>query len=379
MEGIFSSLEPEVKNGFFTEYYESGFKKSDGEYYNDKKRGIFHIYKDTLGYLWETATYKNDKLNGPFSVYAKNGLQYKGSFENGKLVKYDFGNAANLFSSQNINDTKNNQVSENRPKLSDILSRNYRKYASEKFRSTSSTVTLSYEVDSDGVLGNVSVESGDSTEQSEMVLNSLKEYCLGRGKDQGAKITGTLSVTFPQMNVRWNYKIGSNYNSMLYFSIDTNAKSSAKKNSQVSLATDIVSEKPRFVRQSSMTYTNTGSGQSKMTSGDEYKIMDGNLVKVKPLSEYIKEAYAKTSMAKDSSVSGLVMLKFEVGESDKPQNIEVLWGNNKKLLDLVIKAVKKYPEWRGGGSVAKPIKRIYRVSVTFPAITVVSNSNLKTE
>lgn len=248
MEGIFSSLEPEVKNGFFTEYYESGFKKSDGEYYNDKKRGIFHIYKDTLGYLWETATYKNDKLNGPFSVYAKNGLQYKGSFENGKLVKYDFGNAANLFSSQNINDTKNNQVSENRPKLSDILSRNYRKYASEKFRSTSSTVTLSYEVDSDGVLGNVSVESGDSTEQSEMVLNSLKEYCLGRGKDQGAKITGTLSVTFPQMNVRWNYKIGSNYNSMLYFSIDTNAKSSAKKNSQVSLATDIVSEKPRFVR-----------------------------------------------------------------------------------------------------------------------------------
>jgi hypothetical protein len=44
MEGIYSSLEPEIRNGYFIWYYESGQKYAEGKYLHGKRDGIWTFW-----------------------------------------------------------------------------------------------------------------------------------------------------------------------------------------------------------------------------------------------------------------------------------------------------------------------------------------------
>src|SRR5687768_3489074 len=44
MEGIFSTLEPELRNGYFTWYFENGQKYAEGNYLHGKRDGIWTFW-----------------------------------------------------------------------------------------------------------------------------------------------------------------------------------------------------------------------------------------------------------------------------------------------------------------------------------------------
>ena len=100
MEGAYTSLEPEVKEGYFIFYFENGRKESEIMYKNNKRQGegkyyyksgalkkILQFNNDTIlkrkewyeeGAVYKMAEYKNGELNGKYYVF----------YPDGKLIRF---------------------------------------------------------------------------------------------------------------------------------------------------------------------------------------------------------------------------------------------------------------------------------------------------
>lgn len=67
MSGIYESLNPEIRNGYFIYYYPTHTKSDEGYYKNDKKEGMWKHYF-LSGILASEVPYKNGLKNG-YTVY----------------------------------------------------------------------------------------------------------------------------------------------------------------------------------------------------------------------------------------------------------------------------------------------------------------------
>jgi hypothetical protein len=73
MEGSFSSLSPDIKNGFFRYYFKSGHKRMEGEYHNTRRDGVFKTYDEATQRLILYEEFNDDIKNGKTIQYSSNG------------------------------------------------------------------------------------------------------------------------------------------------------------------------------------------------------------------------------------------------------------------------------------------------------------------
>ena len=83
MKGTYTSLTPEIKDGYFEWYHANGKLSQQGSFENGKHIGEHLLYYED-GSLYTNGNYQNDKLNGAYEVYYPSGkLLLKSSFSNG--------------------------------------------------------------------------------------------------------------------------------------------------------------------------------------------------------------------------------------------------------------------------------------------------------
>lgn len=82
MTGTYTTKEQDIKDGFFKYYDELGVLTEEGFYKNNLKEKIWKNYVN--GKLWLEIYYLNDKYNGSFTSFYRNGsVKRKDYFENG--------------------------------------------------------------------------------------------------------------------------------------------------------------------------------------------------------------------------------------------------------------------------------------------------------
>lgn len=83
MKGTYTSVTPEIQDGYFEWYHANGKLKHKGSYANGKYIGE-HLWYDNNGNLEAKENYKDGKLNGTYEEYYPNGkLMDKTTFVNG--------------------------------------------------------------------------------------------------------------------------------------------------------------------------------------------------------------------------------------------------------------------------------------------------------
>ena len=82
-----------LKEGKQSEFYESGNKKLESEFKNDRETGTWTVYFDN-GKISTTFSYLDGQLNGPVVINDDKGTKivegnYRGGKEDGKWIFYD--------------------------------------------------------------------------------------------------------------------------------------------------------------------------------------------------------------------------------------------------------------------------------------------------
>lgn len=72
----------EIGDGPYEDYFYNGTLKSQGEYKNGKKNGVFKYYDEWNGKIWKIETYENNLLHGKFETFL--GISESGYYNNGQ-------------------------------------------------------------------------------------------------------------------------------------------------------------------------------------------------------------------------------------------------------------------------------------------------------
>lgn len=85
MEGFLSSIENNIKEGYFKYYENSGCVSSEGSFKNNKEEGLWKYYTSCA--IWKSETYSNGDLNGEMKYFYKNGNEKRVElYESGDLI-----------------------------------------------------------------------------------------------------------------------------------------------------------------------------------------------------------------------------------------------------------------------------------------------------
>ena len=265
----------------------------------------------------------------------------------------------NFFTNSFFGLTSNGQ----RPSLSGTLKKNY-KLLPDSLKNIAGDVKVSYDLDSMAVAKNVSVERSDNAQLNSVVLSTVKEVYDSSHSNANFKKTAqcSLKVSFPGLMTTESlaYSDGTSTSNVEFINANASERSNSTTNDASNVFKSISDSLTRW-----QTYSKTFS--------PNYSSLNSSTI----LNTYFKGSYEQTKMASDNTSAGQVIVKFEVNEKGKPSHIELIWGKNEKLNNFVIKMVKKYKDWtpvvRGG----KAVPSIFRLSIHFPDVKVVSNSSPK--
>lgn len=84
---IVGHFENDINHGPIKTYYENGALNSEGEYDKGRPAGIWKIYTDPSGFEYMTGGYKDGLPHGEWTVYQGGNLNRTETYEGGKLVR----------------------------------------------------------------------------------------------------------------------------------------------------------------------------------------------------------------------------------------------------------------------------------------------------
>lgn len=114
----------------------------------------------------------------------------------------------------------------------------------------------------------------------------------------------------------------------------------------------------------------TAQNISDQTEDKIYASVDVNpepLGGINAFREYVSNELLKNMSHIKSNLQASLLIRFVVDEKGKMKNFEVLKDNSKSynLSELVIKIMKKYPDWKPGYMYGKAVKVYYNFPLKF--------------
>lgn len=334
--GPVSSLHPEIKNGFFITYYPSGEKYMESEYYNDKQRGTEKVYYPD-GKLLTTGEYKDGLLDGKAIKYEDDGSKVIKIFKAGVLVSTSVEPAPKAAPAQNSGNIFAGERSMAPDEFKERLKQQY-ELLPDSIRALKQTVSVSYELDSNGLMTNIQPSKHGNKVLSDLILQTAREIptnnSLARSAGSGMVTGYSIMVTFPDMFVATSMSMSS-------------------RSKPVNNSLDMFETKP------------AGSAD----------LFDFFAAGVDTFGTFLQHRFAKTAFAKDTKTVAEVSLTFELDKDGKAQNIKINKGSDKKRAAFVLNAMKEYPKWHldttyGGNNTSH-----HEITVNFPGCTSTINSS----
>ena len=335
MQGSYSSLDPDVKNGFFTYYFASGRKQEEGEYYNGKKRGPFRYYSSATGLLKSSIEYMNDKKNGSSIVYLNDGGEVRSYYRDNILISSRTVPAT----SKDKQDEATSDNARNPPGeqtiLADIIRKKFELHAPDSLRKKYYKVTASFEVDTEGTIYNIRPVFGGNRWLNNLVIQSIKE--LPDLKSYGKTANGftdavySFTVTFPQISI-------DKSTTMEY-------RSAAKNN-------------------------NAAPSEFIDFSNDFFKSFKNNNTSFPEQLKKNVKLYLSDSM---QQVAWTVRVSYDLDSTGRAENITAGQGDIKQLTDVVVQSIKEV--YVSGNT--KHSRSKNTLTVAFPSLSISEQSTLE--
>jgi len=339
MTGTLSSVSPDVKNGFFTTYYPSGEKYVECEYYNDKQRGTEKIY-DTKGKLKISSEYKDGKKDGRSVRYEEDGSTVTNIYEAGVLRRTSADPAHQATSKEIASSLFGGDESIDMEQFKERLKQKYENLP-DSIKQLRQTVSISYELDSIGLMTNIQPSKRGHKALSDLMLQTAREIPTNRSmalKVGSNMVTGySIMVTFPDMYVATSMSMSS-------------------RSKPVNNSLDMFETKP-------------------MGSADPFSFF---MSSADTFGIFLQHRFEKTAFAKDDKTVAEVSLTFELDKDGKTKDIKLDKRSDKKRGAFVVKMIKEYPKWIAKTSDGKNTETHYEVTVNFPGCTSTINSSSTT-
>ena len=296
MQGIFTSLRPEIKNGFFIYYFKSGHKRMEGDYYYNKRRGVFKTYDDSTGIVLIDAEYKDDMRNGRYIEHDIGRIKTtKSIYKSDSLIQKEVDFTFPLSDSiKGGNSKKGITSADDNKAFKEILEYKFEYLKSrDSFLYVPTVITMKFKIDSNGRPLNIKHLQGGNSTQQDIVRKSIREmgvwHPIVARQNDPLNTTLTVSVWFPQMTSVIN-------SSFVYMATDSTA----------------IGFKP----------------------------------KSDSLQAFMRLHYKGTTMASDPEMSGGISVAFTVNQKGKIADVLNISGSMMDLRSWVVRMIYKFGSWQ---------------------------------
>lgn len=351
MEGPYTSINPEWKNGFFTYYYSSGQKETEGDYYNNKKRGTFRNYSPS-GTLTSSTEYKNGMKNGRSVQYFPNDIRAVTVYENDEpknstIEGMDWAKAK----SKAIN---SHAPGSDREPFTVILRKNFDRMVTDSSRAVSCVIMVKFMIDENGSPIEINPEMNENKKQQSVVTASISELAKWQSYMVDGKAVKTkcmVMVQFPEISAVVD-------KSRIPDSIRSSVTTTTVINGVVHTdTTEYYGPK-----------NSTEQNQSFEQLFKKYLAAEGNKERVDFTSLLKKNIKADTSGI--ISKTGVVTVKFWLDMDGAAKDIIVEKSTDEKQKALVLQTINGVPKWHTTTKDSDLLFTAYTITVEFPELRI---------
>jgi hypothetical protein len=352
MSAVCTALDPDIKNGLCTYYYPSGHRKSEGDWYNDKKYGTFRFYDDESERLTSSIEYKNDKKNGKSIINYQNGDRQISVYDNDRLIR-SYTEGLEWEKKQAVAKTIKAPESDELP-FSAVLRKNFDRWP-DSLQKISGVMVIKFMIDENGNPVNIKAASYGHKKHALLISTSI------------AGVSKWESYTVSGKAVRTNCTVSVSFPDLVAHIIKRRVTDSI-------ISTNYTFINGEVHRDTTVIYTDgsdnpAGSG---IFGFDDWfggenpfdKAIDKSVDKSSSFEALLTKAlHADTSHL--SKLTDEVEVKFNLDPTGDAGKITVTKGKNQKLIDLIVKAVKDVPRWH---SMKDRTLTRYTIAVEFPSL-----------
>jgi TonB family protein len=205
MTGSFTSLNPELYEGYFKYYSEAGILIKEGEYKQNIEEGEWKLYYEDGKPLREE-NYLHGKLNGSLKGYYKNRqLRREEDYKNGRLVKgkcYTFsGKDTSFFSSYQTPEFAGGYIA-----LKKYLEDNVKYPKDAQTENMEGDVFIKFEVMASGTIEHVEIQKGmypSLDSEALRVVEHMPDWKPGKKNDMPVAVYFNIPISFkPNVSVK---------------------------------------------------------------------------------------------------------------------------------------------------------------------------------
>ena len=301
MEGAYLSLNPEIKDGHFIYYYNTGRKRNECQYSLNKLDGISKNYDYVSGILLRSEKFKKGLKNGEDTRHSYQGTENTYYYINDTLLNNN-GKSDFMVGIEIENVAFHAGCHEG-----DVLSSLLKKTLSANLILPNGRVAVKFTIDENGYPINIKPVKPDNEELTGIISKAISEYGKWCGEivlDSLVKTPMIVVVNMPKLSVAVNRD---------YSHIETEEEKSTK---------DLANKLQKY--------------------------FDGN--------------ESRISLRDDTAMQGITILKFEVSMDRKVSEVIVLRSENKLQTDSLVKSLIDSP-FKGGvlieGVASTPMVYIY--------------------
>lgn len=198
MEGSFTSLHPELYEGYFKYFNEKGILIKEGEYRKNVEEGEWKLYYD-IGRLMRVENYLHGNLEGNLkSYYPNTKLRRDEEYKNGKLVKgtcyTDKGKDTTFYASYQTPEFTGGLAA-----LKKYLIDNMKYPPDALAKSIDGTVFIKFTVTAKGTIENAEVQKAiypSLDAEALRLVKGMPKWQVGRKKDTPQKVVFNMPIPF---------------------------------------------------------------------------------------------------------------------------------------------------------------------------------------
>jgi TonB family protein len=197
MEGYFSDLKQEIKDGFFVFYDRHGSRESQGNYTKNKPEGKWEQYYDSSAQLWYSENFIDGEPDGELVSY----------YKSGKIKRREFHKIKDTTVTGKCYDENGSEIPFTKFEAMPVPAFDYNTYLNTQIRypeyarrkNIQGRVLVRFVVNEDGSISDViplNHIGGGCDEEAARVVSAMPKWKPGIRDDKPAKVYFTLPILF---------------------------------------------------------------------------------------------------------------------------------------------------------------------------------------